>query len=188
MPPLPGLDSVPWMDNASVMELRQLPRHLLVLGGGYIGCEMAQMFRRFGAGVTVVGTSTHLLPQEDEDVSTALEEAFRSEGIELRLGAKPVAVEKGEQSDGAGAEVRIKLAEGARLSGSHLLVATGRRPNTDDLGCEAAGIELRRGRPRPHRRPLPHQRARASTRWATSSTGRSSPTSAGTITAGCWRC
>jgi pyruvate/2-oxoglutarate dehydrogenase complex dihydrolipoamide dehydrogenase (E3) component len=142
VPKLTGLDRVPWKDNASVMELRQIPRHLLVLGGGYIGCEMAQMFRRFGAAVTVVGTAPHLLPQEDEDVSTALEEAFANEGIELRLGANPVAVEKGEHSDGAGAEIRIKLAEGARLSGSHLLVATGRRPNTDDLGCQAAGLEL----------------------------------------------
>jgi pyruvate/2-oxoglutarate dehydrogenase complex dihydrolipoamide dehydrogenase (E3) component len=141
VPQLPGLDTVPWKDNGSVMELRQIPRHLLVLGGGYIGCEMAQMFRRFGAGVTVVGTSPHLLPQEDEDVSAAVEEVFGNEGIELRLGAQAVAVEKGERSDGAGAEIRIKLAEGARLSGSHLLVATGRRPNTDDLGCEAGGIE-----------------------------------------------
>ncbi len=141
VPQLPGLDTVPWKDNASVMELRQIPRHLLVLGGGYIGCEMAQMFRRFGAAVTVVGTAPHLLPQEDEDVSTSLEEVFGNEGIELRLGTRPVAVEKGERSGGAGAEIRIKLAEGARLSGSHLLVATGRLPNTEDLGCEAAGIE-----------------------------------------------
>jgi pyruvate/2-oxoglutarate dehydrogenase complex dihydrolipoamide dehydrogenase (E3) component len=141
VPALPGLDGVPWKDNASVMELRQLPRHLLVLGGGYIGCEMAQMFRRFGALVTVVGNAGHLLPQEDEEVSAALEEVFTAEGIELRLGTPAVAVERGGRSDGPGAEIRVKLADGARLSGSHLLVATGRRPNTDDLGCEAAGIE-----------------------------------------------
>ena len=142
VPKLPGLDGVPWKDNASVMDLRQIPRHLLVLGGGYIGCEMAQMFRRFGAAVTVVGTGEHLLPQEDEDVSTSLEEVFGSEGIELRLGETAVAVEKGEHAAGAGAEIRIKLAGGARLSGSHLLVATGRRPNTEDLGCQAAGIAV----------------------------------------------
>jgi pyruvate/2-oxoglutarate dehydrogenase complex dihydrolipoamide dehydrogenase (E3) component len=120
------------------MELRQVPAHLLVLGGGYIGCEMAQMFRRFGAEVTMISTAERLLPKEDADVSQVIEEVFRAEGITLGLGARPVSVSRG---DGA-ATVALELADGRRITGSHLLVATGRRPNTDDLDCAAAGIDL----------------------------------------------
>jgi pyruvate/2-oxoglutarate dehydrogenase complex dihydrolipoamide dehydrogenase (E3) component len=138
VPSLPGLDRVSWLDNASLMQLRELPPHLLVLGGGYIGCEMAQMFRRFGAAVTIVGKAPHLLPQEDEDVAAALAQVFRDEGIELRLGADVARVERGP----GGSEVALALSDGSRVSGSHLLVATGRRPNTDDLGCAAGGVEL----------------------------------------------
>jgi pyruvate/2-oxoglutarate dehydrogenase complex dihydrolipoamide dehydrogenase (E3) component len=166
---------VPWKDNASVMELRQIPRHLLVLGGGYIGCEMAQMFRRFGAAVTVVGTAPHLLPQEDEDVSTSLEEVFGNEGIELRLGTRPVAVEKGERSDGAGAEIRIKLAEGARLSGSHLLVATGGGPTPRTSAARRRGSNAT-STVTSASTTTTAPASRACTRWATPSTGRSSPT------------
>jgi pyruvate/2-oxoglutarate dehydrogenase complex dihydrolipoamide dehydrogenase (E3) component len=136
VPELPGLADVPWLNHARLINLRQLPRHLLVLGGGYIGCEMGQMFRRFGAAVTVVGTAPHLLPREDDDVSVALEEVFRAEGITLRLGAKPV------RAQGDGGEISLHFADGTRIAGSHLLVATGRKPNTDDLGCAAAGINL----------------------------------------------
>ncbi len=136
VPRLPGLDQVPWLDNRRVMELREVPRHLLVLGGGYIGCELGQAYRRFGAEVTVVDHNPHLLAREDEDVSAALEEAFRSEGIRLELGAAVEGVEGGK------GEVALRLAGGRVIRGSHLLVATGRRPNTDDLGCEAGGIAL----------------------------------------------
>jgi pyruvate/2-oxoglutarate dehydrogenase complex dihydrolipoamide dehydrogenase (E3) component len=137
-PSLAGLDSVPWLNHARIMELRQVPAHLLVLGGGYIGCEMAQMFRRFGAEVTMISTAERLLPKEDADVSQVIEEVFRAEGITLGLGARPVSVSRG---DGA-ATVALELADGRRITGSHLLVATGRRPNTDDLDCAAAGIDL----------------------------------------------
>jgi pyruvate/2-oxoglutarate dehydrogenase complex dihydrolipoamide dehydrogenase (E3) component len=140
VPVLPGLDGVPWLNSTRLLDLRELPAHLLVLGAGYIGCEMGQMFRRFGAAVTLVGRQGRLLPGEDEGVSSALEEAFRAEGIEMRLGAAPEAVER----DGTG-PVILRLAGGERLRGSHLLVATGRRPNTDDLGCQAAGIRLNEG-------------------------------------------
>ena len=137
-PTLAGLDGVPWLNHARLMNLRQLPAHLLVLGGGYIGCEMAQMFRRFGAAVTVVSTAERLLPKEDHDVSQPLEEVFGAEGITLCLGARPVAATSGEGDTAA----VLQLADGRHIAGSHLLVATGRRPNTDDLGCAAAGITL----------------------------------------------
>jgi pyruvate/2-oxoglutarate dehydrogenase complex dihydrolipoamide dehydrogenase (E3) component len=136
LPDVAGLAGVPWLDNRRVMELRALPSHLVVLGGGYIGCEFAQMFRRFGAEVTVVNHGPHLLPREDEDISAEVEAAFRAEGITLALGVNPTRAEGG---DGA---VALTLADGRRLTGSHLLVATGRQPNTGDLGCEAGGLAL----------------------------------------------
>ena len=135
VPAIDGLAKVPFLDNKSVMELRALPSHLLVLGGGYIGCEFGQMFRRFGARVTLVDHNPNLMSREDPEISQALEGAFRAEGIGLELGVKVSAV-----SGGAG-DVRVRLGD-RELRGSHLLVATGRRPNTADLGCAAAGIEL----------------------------------------------
>jgi pyruvate/2-oxoglutarate dehydrogenase complex dihydrolipoamide dehydrogenase (E3) component len=136
VPPLPGLADAPWLDNRSVMALRALPRHLLVLGGGYIGCEFAQMFRRFGAPVTVVDVLDRLLGVEDPETSAALAGVFEAEGIALELGQAAAAVER----DGDGVVVRLK--SGKALRGSHLLVAVGRVPNTKDLGCDAAGIAL----------------------------------------------
>jgi pyruvate/2-oxoglutarate dehydrogenase complex dihydrolipoamide dehydrogenase (E3) component/ketosteroid isomerase-like protein len=136
VPPLKGLSDVPWLDNHTALDLRQLPRHLLVLGGGYIGCEMGQMFRRFGAAVTVVHTGEHILSREDPDVVAPLEEALRSEGVELRLRATAEGVRKD------GDDVVVTLSDGSSLRGSHLLLALGRRPNTDDLRCEAGGVRL----------------------------------------------
>ncbi|HET9553238.1 MAG TPA: mercuric reductase [Anaeromyxobacteraceae bacterium] len=136
VPPIPGLDRVPWLDNRRVMEVPELPAHLVVVGGGYIGCEFAQAFRRFGSAVTVIEPGPHLMAREDPEVSEALEGAFRAEGIELLLGARPL-----EVSGGPG-RIAVALSAGGPVAGSHLLVATGRRPNTDDLGCEAAGVAL----------------------------------------------
>jgi pyruvate/2-oxoglutarate dehydrogenase complex dihydrolipoamide dehydrogenase (E3) component len=133
---VPGIETVPHLDNASVMALRALPAHLLVVGGGYIGCEFGQMFRRFGAEVTVVSRGDQLLPREDRDVASALEGALRAEGVRLEFGARIEAAAKD------GDEVVLRLAGGRELRGSHLLVAVGRRPNTDDLGCEQAGVRL----------------------------------------------
>jgi pyruvate/2-oxoglutarate dehydrogenase complex dihydrolipoamide dehydrogenase (E3) component len=135
-PPIAGLGEVPWLDNRGALELRAVPDHLVVVGGGYVGCEFAQAFRRFGAEVTVVEPGPHLLGHGDEDVSGAIEEVFRGEGIALLLGARAEAVSRG------GAGVRVRLEGGGAVEGSHLLVATGRRPNTDDLGCDAAGVAL----------------------------------------------
>jgi pyruvate/2-oxoglutarate dehydrogenase complex dihydrolipoamide dehydrogenase (E3) component len=136
VPPLSGLDDVPWFDNARLMQLRRVPRHLVVLGGGYIGCEFAQMFRRFGARVTVIDRSKHLMSTEEPESSAALEAVFRAEGIRLVMKATAESVAR------RGRTVTVRLARGRPVSGSHLLVAVGRRPNTDDLGAEAAGIRL----------------------------------------------
>jgi pyruvate/2-oxoglutarate dehydrogenase complex dihydrolipoamide dehydrogenase (E3) component len=138
-PPIAGLRAVPWLDNRRVMELRQLPAHLVVVGGGYIGCEFAQAYRRFGSEVTVVEPSAHLLGHEDVEASEAIEHVFREEGIALHLGARAEAVTGGAD------RVSVRLSTGTSVDGSHLLVATGRRPNTDDLGCEPAGVTLGRG-------------------------------------------
>ncbi len=136
IPGLRGLDAVPFLDNATALDLRELPEHLVVLGGGYIGCELGQMFRRFGAEVTIVDHNAHLLRREDAEISTSLEEAFRAEGIRLELSAEVESVRK------ANGSVIVRLAGGREVSASHLLVAVGRRPNTDDLGCDAGGVKL----------------------------------------------
>ena len=140
-PAVAGLDQVTWLDHAGLLELRALPSHLLVLGGGYIGCELGQMFRRFGSAVTIVGRKPHLLPAEDDEIGTTLEGVFRTEGIELRLDSAVERVDRSRDGDGPGEGIALQLKGGERLRGSHLLVATGRRPSTDDLGCEAAGID-----------------------------------------------
>lgn len=135
-PPIPGGEALPWLDNRRVMELPALPAHLLVLGGGYIGCELGQLFRRLGAEVTMVQRGPHLLDREDPEVSATLEEVFRGEGIEVIAGARVV-----RGAAGAG-WVMLALEGGRELTGSHLLAAVGRRPNTDDLGCAEGGIAL----------------------------------------------
>jgi pyruvate/2-oxoglutarate dehydrogenase complex dihydrolipoamide dehydrogenase (E3) component len=139
VPDLEGLDRVGYLTNASIMELAELPEHLLVLGGGYIGLEFGQMFRRFGSRVTVVHRDEHILPREDADVSDELRRALESEGIRFILSARATRVEKQD-----GLTVLDVEAGGGQeaLRGSHLLVATGRRPNTDDLGLENAGVEV----------------------------------------------
>jgi pyruvate/2-oxoglutarate dehydrogenase complex dihydrolipoamide dehydrogenase (E3) component len=138
-PDLSGLDTVGYLTNESLMELRELPQHLLILGGGYIGLEFGQMFRRFGSRVTIVHKGSQLLSREDEDIAKELQKALEAEGIEFRLNSNSVQVEKSE------GQIALTLeAAGHReiITGSHLLVATGRRPNTDDLGLDNAGVEL----------------------------------------------
>jgi pyruvate/2-oxoglutarate dehydrogenase complex dihydrolipoamide dehydrogenase (E3) component len=136
VPSVTGLEEVEWFDSAGIMELRDLPSHLAIIGGGYIGCEFGQMFRRFGAKVTIMQRGKHLLPSEDEEISEAIEEVFRDEGINLVLGAE---VEEVANENGG---VALRCDGGQRTRGSHLLVAVGRVPNTDGIGCEAAGIKL----------------------------------------------
>jgi pyruvate/2-oxoglutarate dehydrogenase complex dihydrolipoamide dehydrogenase (E3) component len=138
-PDVEGLDQVPSLDSTSVMELDQLPEHLLVLGGGYIGLEFGQMFRRFGSRVTIVQRGRQLLPLEDADVAEAVLGILREDGLEVLLEAEAVRAE----TTGNGIRLTIRTAAGERiLEGSHVLRAAGRVPNTDRLGLETAGIAM----------------------------------------------
>jgi pyruvate/2-oxoglutarate dehydrogenase complex dihydrolipoamide dehydrogenase (E3) component len=143
VPEIPGLGDVPYLTNSSMMEVDFLPEHLLVVGGSYIGLEFAQAYRRFGSRVTVVEAADRLISREDEDVSNAVREILEGEGIEIRLNANCIRVARA----GNGVSVGLDCAAGSnKVEGSHLLLAVGRRPNTDELGLEAAGIETdRRG-------------------------------------------
>jgi pyruvate/2-oxoglutarate dehydrogenase complex dihydrolipoamide dehydrogenase (E3) component len=138
VPALPGLDQVNFLDSTSIMELAEIPRHLLVLGGGYVGLEFAQMFRRFGSAVTVVQRGEQLLPREDADVAEEVLKVLREDGLDILLKADALRVEPG-----LGGEVRLTVRQdgGERvLDGSHLLIAAGRVPNTDRLGLDRAGV------------------------------------------------
>ncbi len=138
VPPLPGLGSVPYLDHASIEEIGSLPERLLILGGGYIALEFAQMFRRFGSQVAIVEKSPHLLEQEDGDVCQAMEGILREDGIEIYTHAQA----QGAAHDGAGIQLTVQAKDGEQttLTGTHLLVATGRAPNTKDLGLDKAGV------------------------------------------------
>ncbi|MBZ5553692.1 MAG: mercuric reductase [Acidobacteriia bacterium] len=138
LPVLPGLDTIDYLTNASIMELKELPEHLLVLGGGYIGLEFGQMFRRFGCRVTVIHRGGQILPREDADVTVELQKALEAEGSAFLLNANSTRVEK------KGTTIHLTVESGNStnvLTGSHLLVAVGRRPNSDRLSLEKAGIE-----------------------------------------------
>ena len=138
-PPMPGLDQVKYLNNSSMMDVDFLPRHLVVIGGSYIGLEFGQMYRRFGSEVTIVEMESRLIHGEDEDVSTAVREILEREGINLRLNAKCLTVRK----QGADLAVTLDCTNGSpEVSGSHLLLAVGRRPNTDDLGLDKAGVSV----------------------------------------------
>ncbi len=137
VPDMPGLGEVAYHTNATIMDLDTLPEHLIVVGGSYIGLEFAQIFRRFGSRVTVVEMAERLIAREDPEVSNAIREFLEAEGIEVRLNARCISAEP----DPAGVAIGADCTEGApRIAGSHLLLAVGRRPNTDDLGLDAAGI------------------------------------------------
>jgi len=138
VPPMPSVDTVDVLTNSSMMEVDFLPDHLIVGGGSYIGLEFAQMYRRFGSRVTVVERGDRLISRDDEDVSEAVREIVENEGVEVRLNADCLALEK----RGDGVAVTASCAPGPEeVVGSHVLLAVGRRPNTDDLGLEAAGVE-----------------------------------------------
>ena len=138
VPPMPGLESVPYLNNASIMELDYLPEHLVIVGGSYIGLEFGQMYRRFGSRVTIVEMADRVIGREDPDVSYAIREILEREGIDVRLNAKCLALER----RGDGVAIRLDCSAGSpEVVGSHLLLAVGRRPNTADLGLEKAGVE-----------------------------------------------
>jgi pyruvate/2-oxoglutarate dehydrogenase complex dihydrolipoamide dehydrogenase (E3) component len=135
-PSIAGLAAVDWLDNARILNLRQVPPRLIVLGGGYVGCEMGQMFRRFGSEVAIIHEGAHLLSREDADIAQSLEGVFREEGIELRL--RTVASEVTSEAG----QIAVVARDGTVVRGSHLLVAAGRGANTDGLGYEAGGVRL----------------------------------------------
>lgn len=139
IPPIPGLDRVPYLTNSSMMHLDSLPKHLIIVGGSYIGLEFGQMFRRFGSEVTMFETGARLIPREDEDVSAAILDILEREGIQVHLGTQCKSfanhgdeIVAGVETAGASSEIR----------GSHVLIAVGRRPNTDDLGLDKAGVAV----------------------------------------------
>jgi pyruvate/2-oxoglutarate dehydrogenase complex dihydrolipoamide dehydrogenase (E3) component len=136
IPNIPGIESLPYLTNETVMEMTSLPDHLIVLGGGYIGLEFGQMFKRFGSRVTVVHHGPEILSREDGDVALELRKALEAEGVVFQLRAKTARV------TGSGNQVKLEF-EGGReaVAGTHLLVATGRTPNTQALDLEKAGIE-----------------------------------------------
>lgn len=139
VPPMPGLDQIEYFDNSSMMGVDFVPPRLIVVGGSYIGLEFGQMFRRFGSEVTILEMGPRLIRREDEDVSIAVQEILEREGIQIRLNSKCIGFKK----RGTEIVVRADCAEGPNeIVGTHVLLAVGRRPNTDDLGLDKAGISL----------------------------------------------
>ena len=137
-PPVPGLDELPFLDNERLLALRELPSRLVIIGGGYISLEMAQIFRRLGSEVAILETGPRLTAREDEDIAAAVTGMLTAEGIEVNTGVRIERVGKADNDAG----VRVQLAGGRSVDGSHLLVATGRIPNTDCLGLETVGLEV----------------------------------------------
>jgi pyruvate/2-oxoglutarate dehydrogenase complex dihydrolipoamide dehydrogenase (E3) component len=141
IPDIPGLESVPYLTNSSMMEIDFLPRHLIVMGGSYIGLEFGQMFRRFGSELTILEMGPRLIQREDQDVSDAIREILEREGIDLRMNAKVARVAKNGEDIVVSGAVSGVVSDGAsEIRGSHLLLAIGRRPNTADLGLDKAGV------------------------------------------------
>ncbi len=139
VPQMPGIEEVPYLTNSSIMDVDFLPRHLIIIGGGYIGLEFAQMYRRFGSEVTIIGRAPRLARPEDEDVSTAIREILEHDGIQVRLNATCIGFSKRGEEILAHVECDTGDPE---VSGSHVLLAMGRRPNTDDLGLTEAGVAV----------------------------------------------
>ena len=138
VPDMPGVHEVPFLNNRSMLELDHLPEHLIVVGGSYVGLEFAQMYRRFGAEVTVIERSPQLIGREDEEISEAIRDILINEGINARTNAECIRLAPHER----GVAVGVNCPEGEPTEiGSHVLLAVGRRPNTDDLGLETAGVE-----------------------------------------------
>ncbi|HEY1993984.1 MAG TPA: FAD-containing oxidoreductase [Edaphobacter sp.] len=137
-PDFRGADTVPWMDNVGILDLETLPRHLIVVGGSYVGLEFAQIFRRFGSEVTVIEKSSRLVSREDEDVSASIKSFLEKEGITVRLNAECIHLESRGEDVAVGVNCEDDNSDNI---GSHVLLAVGRRPNTDDLGLDRAGIE-----------------------------------------------
>jgi pyruvate/2-oxoglutarate dehydrogenase complex dihydrolipoamide dehydrogenase (E3) component len=138
IPPMPGIDRVSYLTNSTMMGVDFLPEHLIVVGGSYVGLEFGQMYRRFGSAVTIVEQQSRLIMREDEDVSETTRQILEGEGVSVRLSARCITAER----RGENVAVLLDCSDGApEVVGSHLLLAVGRRPNTDDLGLDRAGVE-----------------------------------------------
>jgi pyruvate/2-oxoglutarate dehydrogenase complex dihydrolipoamide dehydrogenase (E3) component len=139
IPNIPGVDQVPFLTNSTMLDLNALPRHLIIIGGSYVGLEFAQMYRRFGTEVTVVEMKSRLVQREDPDISDEVKDILESEGIHLRLDAECIAL----APQGPDIMVSVNCTDGEpKILGSHVLLAVGRTPNTDDLGLERAGVAV----------------------------------------------
>lgn len=135
-PPIKGLNDIPWMDSAGLLNLKELPEHLIIIGGGYIGAEFGQIYRRFGSEITIIQRDDQLMPREDRDVAEAIRNFLEDEGIQIHCGAEAESV-----SEKKGI-ISLELNSGKTVTGSHLLVAAGRRPNSDGLNPKAAGLSI----------------------------------------------
>lgn len=139
VPDLPGVHDIPCLTNSSMMQVDFLPRHLIVVGGSYVGLEFGQMFRRFGSEVTVLEMGPRLVRREDEDIAASIREILEGEGVHVRVNAKCIAFSRRGDEIAA----RVECTEGApEVVGSHVLLAVGRSPNTDDLGLDRAGVAV----------------------------------------------
>jgi pyruvate/2-oxoglutarate dehydrogenase complex dihydrolipoamide dehydrogenase (E3) component len=137
IPPIPGLDAVPYLTNESLMQLTTVPEHLLILGGGYIGLEFGQMFRRYGSRVTILHRGPQIVSREDPEIAAELQKALEAEGMQLVMNTRT------SRAQAHGGDVTLSCEEASgtsSITASHLLIATGRTPNTDDLGLDKAGI------------------------------------------------
>jgi pyruvate/2-oxoglutarate dehydrogenase complex dihydrolipoamide dehydrogenase (E3) component len=141
VPTLTGIEEVGFLTSTSILELQELPAHLLVIGGSYVGLEFAQMYRRFGSDVTVIEKAARLLPREDAEIAEAVQAALEAEGIQFRLGAECIRLDAHVET--VTAEVNC-LTGSPQVEGSHVLLAMGRVPNTDDLDLDAAGVQMDR--------------------------------------------
>jgi pyruvate/2-oxoglutarate dehydrogenase complex dihydrolipoamide dehydrogenase (E3) component len=139
VPEMPGLDGIPYFTNSSLLQADFLPRSLIVVGGSYIGLEFAQMYRRFGSEVTILEMAPRLIHREDEDISSAIQDIVEKEGITVQLGAKCIGFSKNGPNISASVDCDRPIPE---VTGSHVLLAVGRRPNTADLGLEKAGVAM----------------------------------------------
>jgi len=137
VPAMPGLEQIEYFTNSSLLDIDYIPKHLMIVGGGYVGLEFGQIFRRFGSEITIIETAARLARHEDEDISAAIKEILEREGVHTRLNAECIAFSR----RGDTIIARVDCSVGDReVSGTHVLLAVGRRPNTDDLGLEKAGI------------------------------------------------
>ena len=142
--PIEGINELPYLTNRNIMDLEEVPEHLLVIGGSYVGLEFGQMFKRFGSKVTIIERKDQIISKEDKDVSESLQEAMEDEGIQFIKSAQAASIRKDKNG---GLHLTVKLNDNREevIIGSHILLAVGRKPNTDGLGLDAAGLETNQG-------------------------------------------